>query len=1170
MDSLEFIPSVLDGLEEYKTLIQSIKAHRLPAAVTGLASIHKNQFAAAMCRTLGKKILYIAADEAEAIRTCSDLTTMGLRAYFCPARDIELRPLEGRSHEYEHNRIETLSHIIKEEFDVAVVCADGASQLTIPPEELQERMVTMEAGAEVAVSDCVNALTAAGYERSDMVDGTGQFSLRGGILDFFPPDAPHPVRADFWGDTIDTINYFDLDTQRSIEPIDSIQLLPATELIITDKPALAAKLRELAKSLRGKAAAAAKERLLREADDMESGIKCGSPDRYISMLCSYEATIFDYMPKDAITVVSEHVAVQERLRNCETLMHEEIKNLITDGILCKGMDKFTLSYGEFINKLSHAVYLETFTRGGYEFDLQTLINVNARQHPVWNGKTSELIEDMRAMLDGGSSIILLGGTERSCEGLYTDLRNAELPVTQNDSPTLPLFKGITVAKGGLSAGFEYMSIGVIVLSWGRYNHSTDEGKKVKKNKNSLDLQNLNELTLGDYVVHSSYGVGTFGGIQKIKTDGITKDFIKINYAKSDVLYVPITQLDMVSKYVGGREGSTVKINRLGSDDWANQKRKVQKHVTDIADKLVKIYAERMKAKGYSFDRDTEWQREFEDRFEFTETMDQLKAVEEIKHDMERATPMDRLLCGDVGFGKTEVALRAAFKCMIEGRQCAILVPTTILAWQHFQTACKRFDSYPFRIEILSRFRSPKQQTDILKRLKRGDIDLIIGTHKLIQKSVEFNDLGLAIIDEEQRFGVAQKEKFKERYPAVDILTLSATPIPRTLNMAMSGLRDISSLEEPPHDRHPVQTYIIDHDNGMIAEAIHRELRRGGQVFYLHNKIDDIDTVAARVAQMVPEARIITGHGKMSEEALSEVWRKLLDHEADILICTTIIETGVDVPNCNTLIIEDACNFGLAQLHQIRGRVGRSTRRAYAYLTVPPFKSLNETANKRLQAIREFTEFGSGIKIAMRDLQIRGAGNLLGSDQSGQVESVGYDMYMKMLNAAVRQVKGEAPLARDIECLVDIRIEAHIPESYIESPQLRLEVYRMIASIRNEEDSMDVIDELIDRFGEPPKAVMGLITVSQLRSRAAEAGIKEISQVEGKYFLHSDYLNLEMFARLSEKLPKRVMIVDKTPPYITVKVDTSKSATDNLREILDAIGEPDKSEENSAEEQPKKS
>ena len=1152
MDNLQFIPSLLDSLEDYRNLVGSIKNHRLPAAVTGLASIHKNHFTAALSKALGRKILYIASDEAEAVRLCGDLNKMGLRAFFCPARDIELRPLEGRSHDYEHSRIETLSHIIKEEFDVAVVCADGASQLTIPPEELQERMITIQSGSEVSVDSCVAALAAAGYERCDMVEGTGQFSLRGGILDFFPPDSPHPVRADFWGDTVDALNYFDIDSQRSIEPVNEIHLLPAAELIITDHAALAAKVRTLAKSLRGKAAAAAKEKLLREADDLEAGINCGSPDRYISMLCSYEATIFDYMPPNSLIIVSEHIAVQEKMKNSEAFINEEIKNLLTDGILCKGMDKFTLTYGEFTSKLGKAVYLETFTRGGYEFDLKTLINVNARQHPVWNGKTSDLTEELKALLDGGNSIILLGGTQRSCEGLYEDLKKAEIPVIQDNSPKTPLFKGVTVAQGNLSGGFEYFSIATVVISWGRTINPNPEKPKTRRNKNSLDLQNLNELTLGDYVVHSSYGVGTFGGIQKIKTDGITKDFIKINYAKSDVLYVPITQLDMVSKYVGGKEGSVVKINRLGSDEWTNQKRRVQKHVADIADKLVKIYAERMKAKGYAFDADTEWQREFEDRFEFPETFDQLKAAEEIKLDMERPTPMDRLLCGDVGFGKTEVALRAAFKCMIEGRQCAILVPTTILAWQHFQTAAKRFDSYPFRIELLSRFRSPKQQTEILRRLKRGDIDLIIGTHKLIQKSVEFNDLGLAIIDEEQRFGVAQKERFKEKYPAVDILTLSATPIPRTLNMAMSGLRDISSLEEPPQDRHPVQTYIIDHDEGMIAEAIHRELRRGGQVFYLHNKIEDIERTAEKVAAMAPEARIVVGHGQMHEDALSEVWRKLLDHEADILVCTTIIETGVDIPNCNTLIIENACNFGLAQLHQIRGRVGRSSRRAYAYLTVPPFKSLTETASKRLQAIREFTEFGSGIKIATRDLQIRGAGNLLGSDQSGQVESVGYDMYMKMLSAAVRQVKGEAPTAQDVECLVDIRIEAHIPETYIESSQLRLEVYRMIASVRNEEDASDVIDELIDRFGEPPKSVLGLITVSQLRSSAAEAGIREIRQSDGKYLLYSNKIDLEIFAKLSEKLPRRVTIIDKTPPYIAVKMNPAKSAAENMEEILGAL------------------
>ncbi|MBQ4397134.1 MAG: transcription-repair coupling factor [Clostridia bacterium] len=1161
METLDFIPALLDGLEEYRTLVNHIRKHRLPAAVTGLASIHKNQFAAALCRSLERKLLYLAADEAEAVRTCEDLEKMGLRACFCPARDIELRPLEGRSHEYEHSRIEALSRMVKEDFDVAVVCADGAAQLTIPPEQLRERMITLSAGAELSPQTCVNALAAAGYQRCEMVEGAGQFSLRGGILDFFPPDAAHPIRAEFWGDTVDTIRSFDIDTQRSLEPVETVGLLPAAELVVSDKAALAARLRSLASKLRGKASQTAGQRLLKEADDWEAGVFQGVTDRYLPLLCDRPATIFDYLPQGALIVVSEHVAVQERLKNSEALLTEEIKSLMESGILCKGLDTFTLSYGDFMAKLSHALYLETFTRGGYAFDLQALVNISARQHPVWNGKGSDLIEELKAMLDGGTSVILLGGTPRSCEGLYTDIRKAGLPVTQNNAPRLPLFQGVTVAEGGLSGGFEYLSVGLAVLSWGRYSHPAAETLKGKRAKNALDLQNLNELHPGDYVVHSSYGIGTFGGIEKIRSDGVTKDFIRINYAKSDVLYVPITQLDMVSKYIGGREDGTVKVNRLGTDEWARQKRRVQKHVADIAEKLVKIYAERMQAEGYAFDADTEWQREFEDRFAYPETFDQLKAVEEIKHDMERATPMDRLLCGDVGFGKTEVALRAAFKCMIEGRQCAILVPTTILAWQHFQTAASRFDAYPFRIEILSRFRTPKQQTEILRRLKRGDIDLIIGTHKLIQKNVEFRDLGLAVIDEEQRFGVAQKERFKERYPAVDILTLSATPIPRTLNMAMSGLRDISSLNEPPQDRHPVQTYIIDHDDGMIAEAIHRELRRGGQVFYLHNRVEDIDLVAARVAKMAPEARVVVGHGQMAEEALSEVWRKLLDHEADILVCTTIIETGVDIPNCNTLIIENACNFGLAQLHQIRGRVGRSSRRAYAYLTVPPFKSLTETASKRLEAIREFTEFGSGMKIAMRDLQIRGAGNLLGSDQSGQVESVGYDMYMKLLGAAVRKVKGEAPLAQDVECLVDIRIEAHIPESYIQSSQLRLEVYRLIASVRSEEDASAAVDELIDRFGEPPKAVMGLITVSQLRSRAAAAGIKEIRQGEGRYLLYCERVDFDVLSRLSVKLPKRVTVVDKTPPYYAVKINPDLSPDGNLREILDALKEDKPQEDN---------
>ena len=644
----------------------------------------------------------------------------------------------------------------------------------------------------------------------------------------------------------------------------------------------------------------------------------------------------------------------------------------------------------------------------------------------------------------------------------------------------------------------------------------------------------------------------FEGIHKLEMNGITKDYIKVRYAKNDTLYVPVTQLDMVSKYIGPREDAAVKLHRLGGTEWQKQKTRVRAAVKDIAKELIQLYAQRMQQKGFAFPPDGEWQRDFEARFEFDETEDQLRCVNEIKDDMEREAPMDRLLCGDVGFGKTEVALRAAFKCVAAGKQCAILVPTTILAWQHYQTILKRMEGFPVDVELLSRFRTPKQQEEILRKVKRGSIDIIVGTHRLVSKDVKFHDLGLVIIDEEQRFGVAQKEKLKQMCSAADVLTLSATPIPRTLNMALSGIRDMSVIEEAPHDRHPVQTYVLEYDSGVIADAIRRELRRGGQVYYLHNDVASITRTAARLQQLVPEARFGIGHGKMNEEELSEVWRQLLDQEIDVLVCTTIIETGVDVPSANTLIIENADRMGLSQLHQLRGRVGRSNRRAYAYLTYTRNKALTEIAQKRLSAIREFTEFGSGFKIAMRDLEIRGAGNILGGEQHGHMETVGYDMYVKLLSEAVSLMKGEEPERPvDQECLVDVQVQAHIPEEYIDSLPLRLDVYRRIAEVATQEEAMDVTDELIDRFGEPPAAVKGLIDVALLRGTAARLGVTEVRQQGDSLLLYQQKIDMQEVAKLVAALKGRVLLSAGSRPYLSVKL-AGKEPLEGLSEVLRAM------------------
>ena len=616
-----------------------------------------------------------------------------------------------------------------------------------------------------------------------------------------------------------------------------------------------------------------------------------------------------------------------------------------------------------------------------------------------------------------------------------------------------------------------------------------------------------------------------------------------------MLYVPVTQLDMVAKYIGAQENGRVKVSRLGSQDWQKAKAKVKTSVKDIAKELIALYSARMKAKGYAFSRDNEWQRDFEASFEYEETPDQLACAAQIKRDMERTAPMDRLLCGDVGFGKTEVALRAAFKCVADSKQCALLCPTTILAWQHYQTVTKRFEGYPIRVELLSRFRTPKQQKEILERLKRGEVDMIVGTHRLVQNDVEFRDLGLAIIDEEQRFGVRQKERFKELCKNVDVLTLSATPIPRTLNMAMSGLRDMSVIEEAPQNRQPVQTYVLEHDPAVINEAVRRELRRGGQVFYLHNNVETIHSCANRVLEAVPEARIAVGHGKMKEQELSEVWRQMLDREVDVLVCTTIIETGVDLPNANTLIIENADRMGLSQLHQLRGRVGRSARRAYAYFTFRPQKVLTDIQQKRLAAIREYTEFGSGFKIAMRDLELRGAGNIMGAQQHGHMESVGYDMYLKLLGEAVSEEKGEAKPGGDVDCLIDLNVDAHIPESYVESLTLRLDVYRRIADIRSADDADDVRDELRDRFGEIPEAVLGLIDIAQIRNKAHEIGVYEIRQTDSSVNLFVKELKSPAVADLLIAVGGRATLNAGAKPSVSVKCPPGKGSVDMLKAIF---------------------
>ncbi len=1150
---MSFLTWMTDRLSSYGELKEAVEKNRLPAAICGLSVVHKAHFISSLCAQTGRKAIVVAADDLEAGKICADLCAMGLESVIFPTRDLDFFPLEGRSHDFEHARVNALSRMLTGDFGAVVLCASAAMQFTLPPEQLEERMLILKSGLEVSIDRCAEALTAAGYERVFQVDGTGQFSVRGGLMDIYPPDSPYPVRLEFWGDEIDSINYFDLESQRRTEYVPELSILPAVELSTTDWNALAESIEEVAKSLVSRSSAPAREQLLREADEIKNGRRIACVDKFLPLICRREATVMDYLPDDGLIFVSEHVSVREMAKAYENSLNEEIKALLQNGTLCKELSRFSISSSELLEWFENrTVFMDTFARSAYDVKLKTLLNATMHQTSVWSGSVAILKEDLHSLLGRGFSVAVMAGTKKAAMSLADSLAEGDDAVKAfyANSPEELAPGCAAVLEGAYTSGFEYPEALCAVITWGKSNPS----KKVpaRKYKRGLAIQDLSELSVGDYIVHSTYGIGIFDGVQSRTSDGVTKAFMKILYAQGDIMYIPITQLDMVSKYIGGGEGGNVKITKLGSGDWQRQKTRVKKAVKDIAAQLTKLYAERKNAQGVAFAEDDDWQRDFELRFEYDETDDQLRCIEEIKKDMQSPSPMDRLLCGDVGFGKTEVAMRAVFKCVMSGKQCAILAPTTILAWQHYQTALRRFDGFPVSIELLSRFRTHKEQEEILRKVKRGEIDVIIGTHRIVQKDVEFSNLGLAIVDEEQRFGVAQKERFKEIFRGVDMLTLSATPIPRTLNMALGGLRDISVLEEAPQDRHPVQTYVLEYDEGIIAEAIRKELRRGGQVFYLHNNVGTIERTAMKIQELVPEAVIAVAHGQMGEGEMSKIWARLCEQEANVLVCTTIIETGVDVPNCNTLIIENADCFGLSQLHQIRGRVGRSTRRAYAYMTFKRNKELSEIATKRLDAIREFTEFGSGMRIALRDLELRGAGNLLGGEQSGHMETVGYEMYMKLLSEAVSEEKGEAVAEPETDCRVDLHIDAFIPESYIELLPMRLSIYRTIASIRTDEDRSEVIDELIDRFGDPPAEVIGLCDVALIRNKAAVAGISEIRQIDGNFVFYFAKVDMPRISAIAQKLRGRVMFTPSAKPHMTVRPDNRLSVLENAEAIINTF------------------
>ena len=1134
----------------------------LPALVSGLSAVHRANLAAGLRLKTGAPLFVLCPDDTTAENFANDLRSMlGEEVTCLGMRDFTFYSTEAASRQAEQKRLAALVTLAEGRSAVTVASIPGLLQRTIPPETLRRAAFEIDAGGSYPIEDVEAALLRCGYTRTEQVEGAGQFARRGGILDFFSPSEHEPVRIEFWGDDVDSMGHFDVASQRRTEPLERCVILPAAETLpemtAGGRDALCREIESFAEKYgrrrTSENASSLCATLHADADRLRGAALISDADRYLPVIYPM-ASAADYIPEDALIIFDQPGRCGERARDYTKQLAEDIRELTRRGVLAMSPDAFYLSWEALIKRLEDfPVYMaEAFTVGRSPLPPRTITSIPAKQLPSYAGSAQAAADDVALYLKQDYRVVVLAADERRAKVLQEFFGGKDIKaLIYQELKKLPEPGNCAICIGSISAGMEYPGIRLAVLTDAQLIRNKTRKKSEKKlPPGRQKIESCADLSVGDYVVHENHGIGRFAGIVKMQVDGLEKDYIKISYAGTDSLYVPATQLDMVSKYTGAGEEKPVKLSKMGGTEWAKTRARAKSAAKDMAKKLIALYAERQRLPGYAFSPDSEWQREFEDNFGYTETDDQLRSIAEIKRDMEASVPMDRLLCGDVGFGKTEVALRAVMKCVLSGKQAAILVPTTVLAQQHYQTALQRFFGFPVNIAVMSRFKTGNQASKVLSDLATGKCDLVIGTHRLLSKDVKFKDLGLLVVDEEQRFGVTHKEHIKELARGVDVLTLSATPIPRTLNMAMSGIRDMSTLEEPPEDRLPVQTFVMEHDWNIIADAIRRELQRGGQVYYLHNRIDDIERTAKKISDLLEDVTVGVAHGQMDKNMLANVMENVANGQIQVLVCTTIIETGIDIPNVNTLIIEDADHLGLAQLHQIRGRVGRSTRRASAYLTFRRDKVLTEVAEKRLNAIRDFAAFGSGFKIAMRDLEIRGAGNLLGAEQSGHMIDVGYDMYMKLLSEAVLEARGIEVPAR-AECSADLAVAANIPDRYIPSQEQRMDIYRRIALIRTEEEADDLTDELIDRFGDPPPGVNALIHVALLRGEAGKAGVTDISQKQGylKFTLRDfDMEKLSaLYARPEYKGRLRVEAGSK--PCVSLRIKAKGRVIDEARAFV---------------------
>ncbi|MBQ2836367.1 MAG: transcription-repair coupling factor [Clostridia bacterium] len=1125
--------------------VKSIENKKSPIAISGLTDVGMVQILAATKEFVKKPICIITYNEIQARKIVQDLNYFTDKIIYLPKKEIVTYDYIAESKDLPYERIEALNKIQELKTGIVVTTIEAAIQKMISKNELYKNTLNFKIGEEHKLEDIKQKLVDLGYVRYDLIDGRGQFSVRGGIVDVSITDKTG-IRIEFWGDEVDSIRYFNIISQRSTENIESATIYPAHEyLLAEDIDTVINKIKNTIYTDE------IQEQVNQDVETIKAGNYISKIDRYLNSFYEKQETVLDYLSDNFIIAIDEINKINQRLENVNLDSQNVIQLLLEKGKIVPEALKNTSNYQEFEEKLENRqkIYLEKFDD---EIKIQAeKYKWTYKEKNFYKSEIEILFKELLKAQEAKKKIYILAETKEKAKKIcalldeqeiinkYEEKLNQTIIVKNNESL-------VTVTVGKLSAGFECFDLNQLVITA----QELIEGEKRKTYRTSAFKQGekvvFADLKIGDYVVHKNYGIGIFIGVNTIKADGTTKDYIKIKYYGDDILYVPTNQLDSIRKYIGGDEGG-LKVNKLGSKEWLKTKAKVKNNLREVARELIELYAKREKARGHAFAKDTPWQTQFEDSFPYQETDDQLRCIDEVKKDMEAYKPMDRLLCGDVGYGKTEVAIRATFKAVMDGKQVAYLAPTTVLAQQQYKEFSDRMSEFGIKVEVLNRFKTKKQQTEIIKKLKIGEVDVVVGTHRILSEDVEFKDLGLLIIDEEHRFGVKAKEKIKQYKTNVDVLTMTATPIPRTLHMSIVGVRDMSVIYEPPYNRKPVQTYVLQYDREVIREAITKELERKGQVFYLFNNVERIMQKADEIANLIPEAKVTYAHGQMSGNEIEDIMEEFVEGKTDVLVCTTILESGIDIPNANTIIVENADRMGLAQLYQIRGRVGRSDRQGYAYITYKRDKLLSEIADKRLKAIKEFTEFGSGFKIAMRDLEIRGAGSLLGEIQHGHLEQVGYDTYCNLLDEVVREIQGEV-ITPEIDVQIDLDATCYIPDTYISDSSQKIEMYQQIALCKNEEDIQNVIDEMIDRFGDMPKEIENLIEIARIKNLCKKLNISKVQSRRNfvVFIFEPGEINIDI-NELVKKYKNKIKFTQGIKPQITLALDNT-SEIKMLKEV----------------------